>query len=50
MNLKRLALILVLGLVSAMMLPAAAEEETQTPAQSQIERAVVRNHTDVGLL
>ena len=41
MNFKRLALILVFGLVSAVMLPAAAEEETQTPAQSQIERAVV---------
>ena len=41
MNLKRLALIFVFGLVSAVMLPAAAEEETQTPAQSQIERAVV---------
>ena len=41
MNLKRLALIFVLGLVSAVMLPAAAEKETQTPAQSQIERAVV---------
>lgn len=41
MNLKRLALIFVLGLVSAVILPAAAEKETQTPAQSQIERAVV---------
>ena len=41
MNLKKLALIFVLGLVSAVMLPAAAEKETQTPAQSQIERAVV---------
>ena len=41
MNLKRLALIFVFGLVSAVMLPAAAEKETQTPAQSQIERAVV---------
>ena len=39
--LKKLALILVFGLVSTVMLPAAAEEETQTPAQSQIERAVV---------
>ena len=43
MNLKRLSLIFVCGLVSAVMLPAAAEEETQTPAQSQIERAVVSN-------
>ena len=41
LNLKKLALILVFGLVSTVMLPAAAEEETQTPAQSQIERAVV---------
>ena len=41
LNLKKLALILVFGLVSTIMLPAAAEEETQTPAQSQIERAVV---------
>ncbi len=41
MNLKKLALIFVLGLVSAVILPAAAEEEAQTPAQSQIERAVV---------
>ena len=43
LNLKKLALILVFGLVSTVMLPAAAEEETQTPAQSQIERAVVSN-------
>ena len=41
LNLKKRALILVFGLVSTVMLPAAAEEETQTPAQSQIERAVV---------
>ena len=41
MNLKKLALILIFGLVSAVILPAAAEEETQTPARSQIERAVV---------
>ena len=41
LNLKKLELILVFGLVSTVMLPAAAEEETQTPAQSQIERAVV---------
>ena len=41
LNLKKLALILVFGLVSTVMLPAAAEEETQTPAQSQIERTVV---------
>ena len=34
-------MIFVLGLVSAVILPAAAEKETQTPAQSQIERAVV---------
>ena len=43
LNLKKRALILVFGLVSTVMLPAAAEEETQTPAQSQIERAVVSN-------
>ena len=43
LNLKKLALILVFGLVSTVMLPAAAEEETQTPAQSQIERSVVSN-------
>ena len=43
LNLKKLALILVFGLVSTVMLPAAAEEENQTPAQSQIERAVVSN-------
>ena len=41
LNLKKLALILVFGLVSAVILPAAAEEESQTPARSQIERAVV---------
>ena len=41
MNLKKLALILVFGLVSAVILPAAAEEESQTPARSQIERVVV---------
>ena len=41
LNLKKLVLILVFGLVPTVMLPAAAEEETQTPAQSQIERAVV---------
>ena len=43
LNLKKLALILVCGLAATVMLPAAAEEETQTPAQSQIERAVVSN-------
>ena len=41
MNLKKLALILVFGLISAVILPTAAEEETQTPARSQIERVVV---------
>jgi len=41
LNLKKLALILVFGLVSTVTLPGAAEEKTQTPAQSQIERTVV---------
>lgn len=46
MNLKRLALILVFCLVPAVMLPAAAEDGAQTPAQSQIERAVVSYATN----
>ena len=41
LNLKKLALILVFGLVSTVTLPGAAEERIQTPAQSQIERTVV---------
>ena len=41
LNLKKLALILVFGLVSTVTLPDAAEEKIQTPAQSQIERTVV---------
>ena len=41
LNLKKLALILVFGLVSTVTLPGAAEEKIQTPAQSQIERTVV---------
>ena len=41
MKLKRFTLILVFSLVSAVMIPVAAEEKNQTPAQSKIERAVV---------
>jgi len=41
LNLKKLALILVFGLVSTVTLPGAAEGKIQTPAQSQIERTVV---------